>query len=219
MYRLHHPSHPRLHRNKHSRRNRTRLRNGILPFKFLRKQSQPKSQVLRKRHTIMRTHRRLLPICVKSVLTRCRILLPLQQQRRPPTAGSRIKTSQTSQRRRPCHVNGDAPSSLVCDGSGGRCNILRLPRRRPSLQHFIQPWTCSGSNPDNNGQCLLQRHFEQHRQAKTVKGYGHAVLLGEMQNRPGPIQNIVAIWPRKSRRLLHKTACTSAPQKQMDNTA
>ena len=156
MHRLHHPSHPRLHRNKHSRRNRTRRYNGSVPFKFLCKQSQPKSKVLRKRHAIMRTHRRLLPFCVQSAIMRCRILLPFQQRRRPPTSRSRIETSRTPQRRRPCHVNGSAPSSLVCDGSGGRCNILRLPRRRPSLQHVIRPWTCSGSNPD--GLTLVVHH-------------------------------------------------------------
>ena len=159
MHRLHHPRYPWLHRNKRSRRSRMRRRNGRVPFKFFRKKLQPKSQVLRKQHAIMRTHRRLLPICVKSALTRCRILLTFQQRRLPPTARSRIKTSRTPQRRRPCHVNGDAPIPLVCDGSGGQRNFLRLPRRRPSPQHFIRPCTCSGSNPDNNGQCLLRRHF------------------------------------------------------------
>ena len=76
MHRIHHPRYPRLHRNKHCRQNRTRRRNGRLPFKFLRKQLQPKSQVLRQRHVIMRPQIRLLPVCVKSALTRCRILLP-----------------------------------------------------------------------------------------------------------------------------------------------
>ena len=162
MHQLHHPRYPWLHPNKHCRRNRTRRHNGRLPFIFLRKQSQPKSQVLRKRHAIMRPHRRLVPVCVKSALTRCRILLPFQQRRIPPTARSRMKTSRTPQRRRPCHVNRDAPSPLVCDGSGDRRNIIWLPRRCPSQKFFIQPWTCSWSNPDHNGQCLLQRHFEQH---------------------------------------------------------
>ena len=32
MHQLHHPRYPRLHRNKHCRRNRTRRRNGRLPF-------------------------------------------------------------------------------------------------------------------------------------------------------------------------------------------
>ena len=59
----------------------------------------------------------------------------------------------------------------------------------------------------------MQGNFKQHRQAKTVEGHGHAVLLGEMQNHPGPIQIIVAIWPRKSCRLPHKPARTSASQK------
>ena len=155
----------------------------------------------------------MVPICFKSALTHCRILLPFQQQQRPPTAWLRNKTTWTPQRRRPCHVNGDAPSPLVCNGSGGRRNIIRLPRRRPSLQHFIRPWICSGSNPDNNGQCLLRRYLKPHHEAKTVRGHWHAFLLGEIQNRPGPIQIIVAIWSRKSRILLHKTEGTSASQK------
>ena len=156
---LHHPIHPRLHRNKRSRRNRTRRCNGSVPFNFLCKQSQPKSKVLRKRHAIMRTHIRLLPFYIQSAITRCRIILPVKQRRRPPTSQSHSKTSRTLQRRRPCHVNGNAPSSLVCDGSGGRCNILRPTRRRLSPQKNIRPWTCSGINPDNHGQRLPRRHF------------------------------------------------------------
>ena len=64
----------------------------------------------------MRTHRRLLPFFVQSAITHCRIILPLQQRRRPPTARPSIETSRTNQRRRPCHVDGNAPSSLVRDG-------------------------------------------------------------------------------------------------------
>ena len=118
MHRLYHPFYPWLHRNKHLRRKRTCRRNGHLPFKFLREQSQSKSQVLRQIHAIMRPHRRILPVRVKSALTRRRILLPFHQRRRPPTARSRIKISRTPQRRRPCHINSDvtsprAPSDLV----------------------------------------------------------------------------------------------------------
>ena len=54
----------------------------------------------------MRTHRRLLPFCVQIAITRCRILLPAQQRRRPPNARSHSKTSRTPKRRRPCHVDG-----------------------------------------------------------------------------------------------------------------
>ena len=162
----------------------------------------------------MRPHRHILTVRVKSALTRRRILLPFHQRRRPPTTRSRIKTSRTPQRRRPCHVNSDETSPLVCNGSGSWRNILRLSRRRPSLQHMSRPWACSGSNPDHNKQWMMRRHFKQHRQANTVEGHGHAILLGKMHNRKGTIQIIVAIWSRKSCRLLHKTARTSTSQKQ-----
>ena len=135
MHQLHHLRYPRLHRNKHLRQNRTRRRNGRIPFKFLCKQSQSKNQVLRQQHAIMRPHRHILPFCVKSAHTRRCTLLPFQRRRRPPTAQSRIKTSRMPQRRCPCHVNSDAPSPLVCNGSGSRRNILRLSRRCP--QHLL----------------------------------------------------------------------------------
>ena len=59
------------------------------------------------------------------------------------------------------------------------------------------------------------KEFKQHRQENTFEGHGHAILLGKMQNRTGTIQIIVAIWLRKSRRLLYKTVRTSASKKYM----
>ena len=86
IHRLYHPRYLWLHRNKHRRQIRTRCRNGRLPFKFLRKQSQSKNQVLRQQHAIMRPHRLILPVRVKSALTRFHILLPFHRRCSPPTA-------------------------------------------------------------------------------------------------------------------------------------
>ena len=89
----------------------------------MRKQPQSKGQLLRQRHASVKPHRCILPVRVKSAISRRSLLLSFHRWQCPPSARSRLKNSRTPQRRRPRHVNSDATSPIVCNGSGGRATF------------------------------------------------------------------------------------------------
>ena len=180
LHRFNHSYYPWLNWNNHCQRNRTRCFNSWLSFEFLRQQPQSNGQVIRQRHETVRPNVCILPVRIKSVILRCSLLLSFHRLWRPPSAWSWIKTSRTPQRCRPSHVNSNATSPIISNGSGGRRNLLRLSKFRPSTQHGHWPWSRPWSSPDNNVEWMPWRHFKQHRQTRKVEGYGHAILLDKM---------------------------------------
>ena len=145
LHRFRNPCYPRLHRNKHFLRNRTRRCNGCLAFKFLLQQPQSKGKILCQRHATVRPYGRILPVRVKSAISRHSLFLSFYRRWRPSSARSKIKTSRTPQRRHPSHVNSHATGTTISSGSGGR----RYP---PPTKHAGRPWSRPGSYLDNNGQ-------------------------------------------------------------------